>query len=93
MIAVLAHQAEHDVAAVAQVIGMAEGIEVGRPAGQAGEFGGLREGDLAEILSEERFGGLAEAVNAEGAARAEVDLIGSNPRRSLPWRGAARVRG
>jgi len=31
---VLAHQAEHEVAAVAQVIGMAEGVEVGGPAGK-----------------------------------------------------------
>ena len=65
--AVGAHQAEHDVAAVLGMVGMAERIEVGRPARQAGQLRGFGQGDLAEVLAEKRFGGLAESANAEGS--------------------------
>ena len=55
---------------------MVEGIVERRVLDGAGQLRGFRNVDLAEILAEKDFGRLAEAVDAEGAARAQVDLVG-----------------
>ena len=55
---------------------MAIRVEVVGTLDDAGEQGTLCGVELTEILAEVRLGGLAEAVDGEGAALTEVDLIG-----------------
>ena len=74
--AVLPHQRQNDVAAVAQAVGMAERIEIARPLDHPGEFGGLGQRDAAEVLAQVGFGCLRQTVDVEGAAPAQVDLVG-----------------
>ena len=55
---------------------MAIGIEAVGALDGAGEQSALCGGELAEVFAEEGLGGLTEAVHGEGAALAEVDLVG-----------------
>src|ERR1035438_9795484 len=42
----------------------------------AGQCGGLRQRELADVFAEIRFGRLAKAVDPETAAAAQIDLVG-----------------
>ncbi len=72
----LDHGVEDEVAALDGAVGMAVGVEVVGALDDAGEQGALGEVELAEVFAEEGLGGFAEAVDGEGAALAEVDLVG-----------------
>ena len=70
------HGVEHQVAALDGALGMAEGIEVVGPLDDAGEQRALGQIELAHIFAEVGLRRLAEAVDGEAAALAEVDLVG-----------------
>ncbi len=72
----LDHGVEDDVAALHCALGVLIGGEVVGALDHASEEGGLGEIELAEIFAEVGLGGLAEAVDGEAAALAEVDLVG-----------------
>ena len=73
---VLPHQAQHHVAPLPQAVGMVERVVQSGPLDHAGELGGLGQSDLAEILPQVGLGRFAEAMDAERAAPAEVDIVG-----------------
>ena len=73
---VLPHQQQHDVAAVAQAVGMAEGVEVARTLDHAGDFGGFGQRDAVEFLAQVGFRRLTQAHDVERAAPAQVHLVG-----------------
>lgn len=75
-VAVFAHEAEDDVAALDGAFGVAVGVEIVGALDEAGEEGGFLKAKIAEVLAEIDLGGLAEAVDGEALALAEVDLVG-----------------
>ncbi len=75
-VAGLDHGVEDDVAALEGTLGMAVGVEAAGALDHAGEQGELGEIELAEVFAEVGLGGLAEAVDGEGATLAEADLVG-----------------
>ena len=70
------HGIDDDVAAFHGAVGMAVRVEAVGALDGAGEQGALGGVEVAEVLAEEGLGGLAEAVDGEGATLAEVDLVG-----------------
>ena len=73
----LDHGVEDEVAALDGAVGMAVGVEVAGALDDAGEqWRTRRVSSWREVLAEEGLRGFAEAVDGEGAALAEVDLVG-----------------
>ena len=75
-VAGLLHDLEDEVAALGGALGVAVGVEAVGALDEAGEGGELGGVELLQVLAEEALGGLAEAIDGERAALAEVDLVG-----------------
>ena len=71
----LHHRVQHQVAALDGALRMAEGIEVVRALDDARQHGALGQIELADILAEVGLRSLAEAIDREAAALAQVDLV------------------
>ncbi len=72
----LGHGVEDDVAALHGAFRVAVGVAAVGVLDEAGDEGALGERELVEGLAEVGLGGLADAVDGEGAALADVDLVG-----------------
>ncbi len=70
------HGVEDEVAALDGALGVTVGVEAAGALDDAGDQGALGGVELAEVLAEEGLGGLAEAIDGEAAALAEVNLVG-----------------
>ena len=72
---VLAHQVQHAVAALLDAVRIAERIVVAGPLHHTGQHGRFRQVQLRDVFTEVGAGGLAEAVDAECAEAAQIDLV------------------
>ena len=70
------HRIEHQVAPLHGAVVVLERREIIRPLDHARDQGALRQVELANVLAEVGLRRLAETVDAEAAALAEVDLVG-----------------